>query len=71
MGMVKVGSVAKEHVDGFTKVTTSVAVTVGNTSWNCQDWIIEALSILKSKGYDVVACSKEALANALAVATRK
>ncbi|KAL0958197.1 hypothetical protein HGRIS_000360 [Hohenbuehelia grisea] len=61
MGRVNVGQISVERVKDFDDVLKSVPVIRGSLQWNCQDWIIDALTMLRYNGFRVEALTKEAL----------
>ncbi|TFK73401.1 hypothetical protein BDN72DRAFT_834809 [Pluteus cervinus] len=66
MGMVQVGHIEEHRRQEFVDVIVAVPVTRGNTAWNCQNWIIEALNVAKTKGFKVDAHTLTGLQEILA-----
>lgn len=66
LGKVEVGQIAEGHRPGFQKTVLAVPVTKNSTSWNCQNWVVAALSSAKAAGFGVNAYSQKELQDLLA-----
>jgi hypothetical protein len=53
MGRIEVGNVEGCRRKECEEAIVTVPVTRGCTAWNCQNWIVEVLATLKTKGFDV------------------
>ncbi|KAG7446906.1 uncharacterized protein BT62DRAFT_93200 [Guyanagaster necrorhizus] len=52
LGMVKVGSIPKDHLENAQRVVQDTPVILNNTSWDCRYWVISALQCLQNEGYN-------------------
>ncbi len=55
MGTVEVGRIEESQREEFERVVLSVPVSRGSTTWNCQNWVVDALATLKANGFAVKA----------------
>ncbi|PPQ69270.1 hypothetical protein CVT24_000076 [Panaeolus cyanescens] len=61
LGKVEVGEVDAGKYLMFAEDVKGVPIINGNQGWNCQDWIVDVLVVLKKKGYNVSTPTKQEL----------
>ncbi|TFK56186.1 hypothetical protein OE88DRAFT_1652821 [Heliocybe sulcata] len=70
LGKVEVGHVENDQREKLEKAVQAIAVTRGDLSWNCQNWIIEVLGKLKAEGFAVTNYSLRELQDLLAACSK-
>ncbi|KIJ64529.1 hypothetical protein HYDPIDRAFT_89909 [Hydnomerulius pinastri MD-312] len=70
LGRVDVGTIDAARRDEFLQVLKDVNVKRGDIGWNCQNWVIDALSALKAKGFSVQELTLQDLASRLESCTK-
>ncbi|KAF8963673.1 hypothetical protein BDZ97DRAFT_1661391, partial [Flammula alnicola] len=70
LSKVEVGTIPVGAYDAIVVLLKNVPIVKGNVLWNCQDWTIGSLAMLKENGYNVQTPTKEELTAKLAKSDR-
>lgn len=65
MGKVEVGFVSWASYHDMVALLEKEPIVHGDLQWNCQDWIVGSLKLLRENGYDVQSPTKAELADRL------
>ncbi|GJJ11060.1 hypothetical protein Clacol_005291 [Clathrus columnatus] len=71
LGMTEVGVIPNKRRDEFKQILATVPVVLGDLQWNCQNWVIDAMSTLRKAGFNVQDSSHDELLKRLDALRRK